>query len=53
MEKRHAGSCYRCNHCGRFVPREKLEERGYLCPGCNARVFLKPRPEVIRVVKAR
>lgn len=42
---------YKCVECGRLV--EKLPENRARCPHCGARVLYKPRPEVIRKVKAR
>ncbi|MFQ6129860.1 MAG: DNA-directed RNA polymerase subunit P [Candidatus Hadarchaeaceae archaeon] len=41
----------RCSNCGRQV--EKLPEGRVRCSHCGSRMLFKPRPEVIRKVRAR
>ena len=41
----------RCSDCGRAI--EELPEGRVRCPHCGSRILFKPRPEVVRKVRAR
>ena len=39
---------YKCFKCGKKVTSKVLEKR-FLCPGCNSKIFYKPRKHIVKV----
>ncbi|MEM5812467.1 MAG: DNA-directed RNA polymerase subunit P [Candidatus Aenigmatarchaeota archaeon] len=43
---------YQCFNCGKEVEINLKTAKKVICPHCGYRILMKPRPKVIRTVKA-
>lgn len=39
---------YKCFKCGKQISNKALEKR-FTCPGCNSKIFFKPRKDITKV----
>ena len=39
---------YKCFRCEKTISSKQLEKR-FLCPGCNSKIFYKPRKHIVKI----
>ena len=42
---------YKCFNCGKAITNKILEKR-FVCPNCNAKIFYKPRTQIVKLKAA-